>query len=272
MASNKTGFDYYNTDTDRYQDIKIKRLKKDMGPAGVAVYDYILCEIYRVKGCFIAWDDSTVFDVADYWGLKESLVKEIINYCGAVGLFDKGLLTNGNTITSLSIQTRYVDMCKRAGRNLIIIPEEINILTEEYNILVGEYNKPHIQSHRVEESRVKKSKVKKNSSKVGGGEPPSLERPRKTLAEKKQDRLLREQMFGKDLATFINSYTPEMIRQFYDYWREPNKSGTQMKWEMEDTWDLNLRLAKWQRNQKEFTKNDSSTPGTITGPIPKVLI
>lgn len=50
MANNKTGLSYYNVDTDRYQDMRIKRLKKDMGCRGVAVYDYILCEIYRVKG------------------------------------------------------------------------------------------------------------------------------------------------------------------------------------------------------------------------------
>lgn len=52
MANNKTGLSYYNVDTDRYQDMRIKRLKKDMGCRGVAVYDYILCEIYRVKRVF----------------------------------------------------------------------------------------------------------------------------------------------------------------------------------------------------------------------------
>lgn len=95
MANNKTGFDYYNVDTDRYQDIKIKRLKKDFGSSGIAVYDYILCEIYRVRGCFIVWDESTAFDVAEYFGLKENLVNEIVNYCCAVGLFDKALLKSG---------------------------------------------------------------------------------------------------------------------------------------------------------------------------------
>ena len=64
MANNKTGFPFYAADTDRFQDLRIKRLKKDMGCDGFAVYEYILNEIYRVKGCFLVWDENTAFDVA----------------------------------------------------------------------------------------------------------------------------------------------------------------------------------------------------------------
>lgn len=135
MANNKTGFDYYNVDTDRYQDIKIKRLKKDFGTSGIAVYDYILCEIYRVRGCFLVWDESTAFDVAEYFGLKESLVNEIVNYCGVVGLFSKALLTGGSIISSRSIQRRFIEMSTRAKRKDFKIPKEINIIQEESEII-----------------------------------------------------------------------------------------------------------------------------------------
>ena len=74
MANHKQGLAYYNVDTDRYSDRRIKRLKKAFGGVGIAVYDYILCEVYRDKGCGLEWDDDTAFDVADYFGLKESLV------------------------------------------------------------------------------------------------------------------------------------------------------------------------------------------------------
>lgn len=148
----KAGFPWYQVDTDRYQDIKIKRLKKDFGPAGVAVYDYILSEIYRVKGCFLVWDDSTAFDVADYWGLKESLVREIVSYCGVVGLFDNALLTCGNIISSLSIQARYREMCKRAKRSGIEIPEECRIIPEKTKKIPEEHVKiPEETSHSIGE-------------------------------------------------------------------------------------------------------------------------
>lgn len=128
--ANKTGLKYYTVDTDRYMDIRIKRLRKDFGCRGVAVYDYILCEIYRDKGCFLVWGESTVFDVAEYYGLKECVVTEIVEYCGVVGLFDRGLLARG-IITSESIQRRYLDMCNRAKRSGAKIPEEYRLIPEK---------------------------------------------------------------------------------------------------------------------------------------------
>ena len=142
MANTKTGLLYYTSDTNRFkEDLRIKRLKKDMGCDGYAVYEYILNEIYRVGGCFLVWDESTAFDVAEYWGLKETKVNEIVRYCCAVGLFDKALLSNGNVRTSSSIQSRYVNMCIRAKRKEIIIPEQFDILPEESRKLLEESQK-----------------------------------------------------------------------------------------------------------------------------------
>ena len=159
MANCKTGLLYYNVDTDRFQDLRIKRLKKDMGCDGYAVYEYILNEIYRVRGCFLVWDESTAFDVAEYWGLKETKVNEIVRYCCAVGLFNKALLSNGSVLTSPSIQSRYVNMCIKAKRKEIIIPEEYNILPEQSRFILEEYRKTPEGF-----DKVKKSKVKKKSS------------------------------------------------------------------------------------------------------------
>lgn len=120
----------YSVDTDRYLDIRIRRLVKAFGCDGIAVYDYLLCNIYRVKGCFAAWDESTAFNVAEYLRLKESVVLEIVRYCGVVGLFNKELLSRG-IITSAAIQRRYIDTCIRAKRKNLEIPEFCRILPEE---------------------------------------------------------------------------------------------------------------------------------------------
>lgn len=138
MADNKTGFKYYNVDTDRYQDMKIKRLKKKFSCNGIAVYDYVLCEVYRVRGCFTEWDDNFIFDVADYFSIEEDLVVEIINFCCTVGLFDFIALKKYSVITSKSIQDRYIDMSKRAKRYCTEIPEKILIVSEEHDIIQEE--------------------------------------------------------------------------------------------------------------------------------------
>lgn len=166
MANVKKGFQYFSIETDRYQDMKIKRLKKALGPNGVAVYDYILCEIYRVEGSFLVWDESTVFDVADYWGLNESTVKEIVNYCCSVGLFSKALLVRESVLTSESIQKRYLRWSGIAKRVGYSIPDRIRILPEESIKLQEESaNIPEESpdtSGSLPQSKVKKSKVKKS--------------------------------------------------------------------------------------------------------------
>lgn len=154
---NKIGLHYYNIDTDRYQDIRIKKLKHAFGTDGVSVYDYLLCEIYRVKGCFLEWDSSTAFDVAEYFGLKETLIGEIVNYCGVVGLFNKELLTGGRVLTSYSIQQRFKKICESCKRKDFIIPESIE-LSDESTYIIQEETPDN--SGESTQSKVKKSKVK----------------------------------------------------------------------------------------------------------------
>lgn len=47
------------------------------------------------------------------------------------------------------------------------------------------------------------------------------------------------------------SFPYEMRKSFIEYWSEPNKNNTKMRFELEKTWDLNRRLLRWQRSSKE---------------------
>lgn len=92
---------------------------------------------------------------------------------------------------------------------------------------------------------------KDNKEEVGGGEPPS---PKKTILEKQEEMKLREKDFYQTLIPFVEQYGKEMIRAFYEYWKEPNKSKTKMKFEMEETWDIKSRLNRWETNNHKFGK------------------
>lgn len=39
---------------------------------------------------------------------------------------------------------------------------------------------------------------------------------------------------------------------FIDYWTEPNKSRTKMRFELQRTWETKRRLQTWIRNDKKF--------------------
>ena len=60
---------------------------------------------------------------------------------------------------------------------------------------------------------------------------------------------------------FHKKYTKELRRAFFEYWTEPNKSKTKMRFELEKTWDTGRRLARWANNsfnkQQDIRSYDS---------------
>ena len=84
----RKGFEYYRAETDRFRDIKIRKLRKEHSCAGYAIYQYVLNEIYRVEGCYIRFTQDELFDCAEYWNMREEEVLRIINYCTETGLFN----------------------------------------------------------------------------------------------------------------------------------------------------------------------------------------
>ena len=62
---------------------------------------------------------------------------------------------------------------------------------------------------------------------------------------------------------FINqvsllNYDVTLKKEFCDYWTEPNKSNTKMKFELNKTWKTELRIKNWAANQKKWDKPKSS--------------
>ena len=54
-------------------------------------------------------------------------------------------------------------------------------------------------------------------------------------------------------------YDESILNGFIDYWTEPNKSNTKMKYELNKTWSTKLRLNTWANNQKKWDKPKSNT-------------
>ena len=72
----------------------------------------------------------------------------------------------------------------------------------------------------------------------------------------------REKVFENSLVPFVISrggiYQPAMIRAFFNYWTEKNKSGTKMRFEHEKTWETSKRLVTWANNEKEYGKRSNN--------------
>ena len=58
----------------------------------------------------------------------------------------------------------------------------------------------------------------------------------------------RRQAFINELAKYKGVYPDETLRAFFYYWSECNKSFTKMRFEMQKTFQIDLRLKTWYNN------------------------
>lgn len=71
-----------------------------------------------------------------------------------------------------------------------------------------------------------------------------------TMEEKRAKCGMRKQKFKDELEAYAQSYPADMLRDFFDYWTEMNKSRTMMRFEQQKTWETRLRLATWARRDE----------------------
>ena len=77
--------------------------------------------------------------------------------------------------------------------------------------------------------------------------------------EKEKNCGKREKEFYDQLVPWVSIYGQDMIRKFFDYWRERNKSRTKMRFELQQTWDLAGRLRTWEQKQNDYGKRGKTS-------------
>ena len=73
----------------------------------------------------------------------------------------------------------------------------------------------------------------------------------------------RKEKFYASLVPFVDKYGKDMIRDFFDYWSEMNRSKTKMRFEQQATWELALRLKTWADREKIPKKDGNPKVGVI---------
>ena len=106
----KQGLAFYRKDVDFYFDPDIISLMDKYGPIGVTVYEVILDFIFR-NGYYLECPLEKVAasvqrTIGSRWVRSADLVLQVITYCASLGLFDRGLSSQG-VLTSVGIQERF---------------------------------------------------------------------------------------------------------------------------------------------------------------------
>ena len=173
------GIEYFPFDVDFFSDKKIKILKSRYGADGIAVYIYILCQIYR-EGYFIRVDEDFKFMISDDLHMATDKVEQVMTFLFGRSMFNEQLLKSDAIITSTGIQKRWQEAVKtRAAKTPIKVDDRYWLLKEsetrpfikvthfnsfsEKNEGFSEKNEGFSEKNDIKESKVKESKVKESN-------------------------------------------------------------------------------------------------------------
>ena len=121
----KRGLGYFPLDTHFLSDRKIQRLAQRYGCNGICIYLATLCEIYGVNGYYARYDSDFCFDIGFTTGQDETLVKEVIEFCAQIRLFDRELMEHRQILSSVGVQQRFEEISRRTA---IRIDADLNLL------------------------------------------------------------------------------------------------------------------------------------------------
>lgn len=125
----KMGNAYFSLDVDFFSDKKIKILKARYGADGIAVYLYLLCEIYK-NGYYLELDSDYEFILSDDLNMNCDKVKQVLAFLLERSMFDKQLFQSDAVLTSAGIQRRYQLMVKSRAVKNPVMAERYWLLSE----------------------------------------------------------------------------------------------------------------------------------------------
>jgi len=73
----------------------------------------------------------------------------------------------------------------------------------------------------------------------------------------------RKQTFASSWSSFVDIYGKEMIRNYYEYWSEHGERDRKMRFEKQTSFNIELRLKRWNSKQQEVNKVIYKQPAPI---------
>lgn len=237
------GLKFWPCDYDIFEDEKIVSLTGEFGSKGESVMFRLLCAIYK-RGYFTLWTDMLRKTISmKVPGASESLVEDVVTRLVKWEFFDETLFNTSQVLTSQAIQERYFEAKKRSKKIetdeflLMPLPDGFSCknVTRCYNdaTIIPQSISVSISNNTQHDDSVVISSSLENRAKV----------------------------FYNSLIPYLPKYGKEMLRKFYDYWSEPNKSKTKMRFELQQTWEVGRRLAKWKSNDNNSFGSKSGGRG-----------
>ena len=111
--------------------------------------------------------------------------------------------------------------------------------------LIIKYNNENINNKEDISIKDNIKKERESGKRKKEAKPPKKQVSLSAIEARKED-------FYNSLVQFVPMYGRDLIRAFFDYWSEFNRSQTKMRYELEKTWQTSRRLATWASRDKNF--------------------
>ena len=206
-----------------------------------------IVKMAKVKSPYEAWD-ILLFKV-NHKERKVVIGNEIIK------------VNRGETITSLQKLQKEFGWGSTRTRSFLKLLQADGMVTYESNtkytkILVNNYEKYQNIQH---DNNTLPTRNQKTNNKRPNTNNNDINNDKNNVNKEKKLSQQRQFLFNRKLFTeqveefALNMEIKESVaEEFIDYWTEPNKSCTKMKFELQQTFDISRRLKRWVRN--DFNK------------------
>ena len=275
---------YFSHDSNARNSDKLIRLRMRHSAAGYGVY-FMILERLREEPDYMSIKDYNIiaFDLR----VDAALVKSVIEDFGLFVFTEDGKYFYSESFSKrMGIMDETRKKRSEAGKSGMASRwskdknsnDDITELQQNDNNVITKGGEKDNKKNKQKEKEIKETSPKGESKKAAdatfspthenqvedlktdtGSPPETQEEERKSCAKKKEEHDAeltekRRQKFYDSLVPCVQQYGKQMVREFYDYWSELNKSRTKMRFEMERTWELSRRLATWSANEEKFKK------------------
>jgi len=226
---------YFSHDYNARNDRKLIKLASVHGMQGIGIYWCIVEMLYEESGLIPLEYDRIAFELRT----DKSVVQSVIHD------FDLFQIDN-DSFWSDAVNDR--------------LQERINKSEKARNNVLKRWNK-HKKNTAVLPPYESSNTIKERKGKERKGKDNNMPQEKENLTDRKKRLLIARREVFKQRVNENKDYPQKMLDAFFNYWSEANKTGTQMRYEMQKTFEIERRLITWQNNEKNYGTNKPNYQG-----------
>ena len=175
----------------------------------------------------------------------------------SIGISEKALIDIRNRLQQKGLIT-FESGNKKAKSPSYYLPEVSNKVSKRVSNEVSKKVSKKVSKNSSRDNNVRGDSI--NKTKIKDKEDTPNGASKKDAAHAAT--LARKQEFYDSLVPYVEKYGKEMIREFFDYWSEMNRSQTMMRFEQQRTWETKRRLSTWASRENNFNHHGTTNRTT----------